>query len=118
MNRNHLLIFFIVFLVITFSCRKEEFITDSGTKLSFSVDTVMFDTVFTTIGSTTKRFKIYNKYNKTISVSSIYLANGNSSNFRLNIDGQQSNSVSDVEVLANDSLYIFVEVTVDPNGVP
>jgi len=76
----------------------------------------MFDTVFTTIGSTTQHLKVYNPYDQKVLISSIKLAKAETSNFRLNINGVSSNEVQDLELAPFDSLYIFVEVTVDPNG--
>lgn len=89
---------------------------DSKSDLSLPEDTLTFDTVFTTLGSTTKYFKIHNTSSRSIIVSSILLAGGNASNFRLNIDGFPVNELKDVEIAPNDSLYIFVAVTVDPNN--
>lgn len=85
-------------------------------KLVFSGDTILFDTVFTTVGSTTKQLKIYNPYSQKIIVSSIRLAGGINSNFRLNIDGVPASEMSNVEIEPKDSIYIFVKVTVDPNN--
>jgi hypothetical protein len=112
---NILNIFIISIILALFSCKKESFITDNSAKLSFSTDTVMFDTVFTTIGSTTKQLKVHNHFNKPIKITSIYLS-GNSSMFRLNINGKKSNSVRDIEIAADDSMFIFIEVNVDPNN--
>jgi len=98
------------------SCNDENYLTSEDVKLSFSVDTLMFDTIFTVVGSTTQSFRVINKYNQPILISSIKLAGGNSSFYRLNIDGELSNELVDVELLANDSIFIFVELTVDPNG--
>ena len=100
--------------IIFISCNDETIISDPGVKLSFSTDTLMFDTVFTEIGSTTKRFTVHNTANGPISIERIYLAGGQSSQFRLNIDGIKENSVTNLEIKSNDSLFIFVEVTVDP----
>ncbi len=97
-------------------CKKIGVETDSASQLSFSTDTVLFDTVFTRIGSTTKRFKIYNPHNKRINISNIQLAAGASSNFRINIDGVPGISYKNIEVLPQDSIFAFVEVTLDPNG--
>lgn len=99
-----------------FSCKDEKYLSSSDVKLRFSTDTVMFDTVFTTLGSTTEHLKIYNPYNQKLKVSSIRLAKGDLSNFRLNINGVSANEVKDLEIAPFDSIYIFVEVTVDPNG--
>jgi hypothetical protein len=107
---------FSLFIIIFSSCHKETYYTSSSAKLSFSTDTVMFDTVFSTIGSATKRLMVHNPYDKAIKISKIYVGKGSASNFKLNIDGLASNETTDVEIAAKDSMYIFVEVTVDPTG--
>ena len=99
-----------------FSCKKDKVITAPGTKLSFSQDSVLFDTVFTTIGSTTKLFRVHNPNNGNVTISSIRLARGNASFYRLNVDGVPGKSFSNLEIAAHDSMYIFVEVTIDPNN--
>ena len=99
-----------------FSCKDEKYLSSGDVKLRFSVDTVKFDTVFTTLGSTTEHLKIYNPYNQKVLISSIKLAKGRTSNFRLNINGVSANEVKDLEIAPLDSMYIFVEVTVDPSG--
>lgn len=105
-----------VIVVLTYSCEKERYFTDSSAELKFSTDTVMFDTVFTTIGSTTKNFRIINPYSKTLKLSEIYLAGGESSDFRLNIDGVESHKQENLTLPAGDSMYVFVEVTIDPQN--
>lgn len=105
-----------VFCGLLISCEEEGFVDDPSVKLSFSTDTVMFDTVFTTIGSTTKKFTVKNPYNKKININTIKLAGGKDSDYRLNIDGTQTSGMSNIELNANDSLYIFVEVTIEPNN--
>lgn len=85
-------------------------------QLKFSVDTLMFDTIFTTVGSTTQRLKIYNPYQENVLISRIKVGGGDFSNFRLNINGEMENVAYEVEVPARDSIFIFVEVTIDPNG--
>lgn len=110
--------FLAVFVLLTtfFSCKKDKLITDGDAKLEFSQDSILYDTVFTSIGSTTKRFKIYNRHNDPIRVSRLYLGGGSASNFRLNVDGIPGKSFENVDIPAEDSLFIFVEVTVDPNN--
>ncbi len=111
---------YILILILTlgylFSCEDEKYLSSSDVKLRFSVDTVMFDTIFTTIGSTTQHLKIYNPYDQKILISSVKLAKGIMSNFRLNINGVSANEVQNLEIEPFDSLYIFVEVTIDPLG--
>ncbi len=109
-------LFLILFTIIIFSsCRKDKFLTDSSSTIDFSTDSVLFDTVFKYAGSTTKQFKIFNQHNQPIRVSSIYLAGGNTSAFRINVDGISAFTFKDVEIPANDSMFIFVQVTVNPS---
>jgi hypothetical protein len=84
-------------------------------RLAFSTDTVSFDTVFTTIGSTTHYFMIYNRNNEDLKIHKISLAGGTGSNFRINVDGRKGDSFDDIPIWKKDSLYVAVEVTVDPN---
>ena len=98
------------------SCEDEGYMTSSNAQLEFSADTVVFDTIFTTIGSTTRHLKIYNPYDEKILVSKISLAGGDMSSFRINVNGEAGSELYEVEIPPRDSIYIFVEVTVDPNG--
>jgi len=111
-----ILILFTIIL-FTFSCRKDSIETDSSVTLNFSADTVLFDTVFATFGSTTKRLKIYNPTNKTVNISSISVGNGANSQFRINVDGVSGNIHNNVLIDGKDSLFIFAEVTIDPNNL-
>lgn len=103
-------------LLVLSNCKKTQLLTDNSAKLAFSTDTVLFDTIFTTIGSTTKYFKIYNNNSGKLIISDIWLASGTQSQFRINVDGDAGVSFNEVEIEANDSLFVFVEVTVDPNN--
>jgi hypothetical protein len=109
---------FLVLLVAIslFSCKKDDPLADPGARLEFSQDSVLFDTVFTAIGSTTKRFRIYNRNNQPVQISKLYLGSGNASNFRLNVDGIPGKYIENIEIPANDSVFVFVEVTVDPTS--
>jgi hypothetical protein len=99
---------------LTTSCKKKKFSSEGN--LEFSRDTVIFDTVFTTIGSTTKQFKVYNRDNKKITIDEIELMGGQNSFYRLNFDGLMGTSFSDIDLSGGDSLFCFVEVTLDPNN--
>lgn len=92
----------------------DDFSTDPSLSIDFSSDTVRFETVFTTIGSVTKQFKVYNRNDKSLRIESIELMNPSKSGFRMNIDGISGSEISDVSLLKKDSLYGFVEITVDP----
>jgi hypothetical protein len=84
-------------------------------RLSFSTDTVLFDTVFTTIGSSTRSFKVYNRNNHRINISDIRLSGAAGSPFRINIDGQAGNSFSNIDIDAHDSIFVFVRVNINPD---
>ena len=78
-------------------------------------DTLFFDTVFTQVGSTTRLIKIYNNNNFPVKIDKIFLAGGKNSAFRLNIDGIAATQASDLFIDAKDSMFIFTEVTINPN---
>lgn len=99
-----------------FSCEDDGYMTSPDAQLQFSTDTITFDTIFTTIGSTTQHFTVHNPYEESVLISRIRLAGGDFSSFRLNINGEVGNEIYEVEVPPKDSIYIFVEVTIDPNG--
>jgi hypothetical protein len=109
------LFFIAIFLHSLAACKKEKFLTEGG-DLVFSTDTLKFDTVFTSIGSVTRAFKIFNKNNRRIKISEIKLEVGSASNFRMNIDGEPTKKINNVEIAPNDSLYVFVAVTIDPTS--
>ncbi len=101
--------------LVLHSCLDEDFITDSGAALEFSVDTLSFDTVFTQRGSATRSFKVYNRHSSFIKVDRVWLEQGAESRFRMNVDGLSGIDISNLEIPPNDSVYVFVEVTVDPD---
>jgi hypothetical protein len=104
-------------LLVFSSCRKDEYLLDPSAQLAFSTDSITFDTVFTTVGSTTRIFKVFNQHSEPLNISRIFLGKGNSSEFRINVDGVSAASHTDVEILGGDSLYVFVQVTVNPTNI-
>ncbi|TYB79696.1 hypothetical protein [Bizionia myxarmorum] len=118
MKRIIYFLFCLGFLMLWSSCRKDlEFAPSSG-NLEFSKDTVYLDTVFTNIGSSTYNLKVYNRSNDDISIPTIKLALGINSEYRLNVDGMSGNSFENVEILAKDSMFIFIETTIDITNLP
>ncbi|PID88937.1 MAG: hypothetical protein CSB02_00100 [Bacteroidia bacterium] len=105
------------FLYFSTSCKKDEQITtDPSYRLSFSTDSVTFDTIFSTMGSVSKGLMVYNRNPKAVKISRIALAGGKQSPYRINIDGQSTTQVHDIELMGNDSMYIFVKVQIDPQN--
>jgi hypothetical protein len=105
---------FALFVLFTSSCKKETILAKGN--LNFSVDTLIFDTIFTTVGSTTQQFKIYNKDKKKILVEEIELVGGTNSPFRINVDGLKGVKHENIEIEGEDSLFVFVEVTLSVNN--
>lgn len=109
--------YYLMFAVITIlglvqSCSREPVYTGEDIDISFSVDTLRFDTVFTSVGSATRIVKVYNKTDKLIKAD---IGLDATSFFRINVDGTPGPAVSQVAIRGNDSIYVFVEVNIDPN---
>jgi hypothetical protein len=100
-----------------FSCHPEHnYLEDSEARLEFTLDTLFFDTVFTTVGTVTRSFRVKNPHKQFIRIDDISLAGGAASVFRVNVDGDPGIQFSGVEIAPNDSMFVFVEATLDPNG--
>jgi hypothetical protein len=113
MRLGYLISVFLIIMAASLGCNHDNF-SEEAANLSFSTDTVTFDTVFTTLGSATLSFKVYNRGYKTLQIRSISLSGGSHSFFRLNIDGESAWLVNNIEIKPDDSLFIFVAVTIDP----
>ncbi len=95
------------------SCSDEEqFTVDKNAQLTFSQDTVSFDTIFTGITSTTEVVQVYNKNSKGLRITNAKLESGGTSGFMINVDGQNGTSINDVQVLKKDSVFLFVKVNI------
>jgi hypothetical protein len=104
-----------IILVFLFSCKKESFNTASDVKLEFSTDTLLFDTIFTGFGTSTKRLMVYNPYGEALKISNIRLAGGDDSPYIININGAEKEA-NNVIIEPNDSMYIFVQIIAKANG--
>lgn len=107
----------LLFLILTFisciglfftSCISDSISSSPTDILTFSRDTVNFDTVFTGVGTPTARLVAANRAKKGIVISSIRLKNPDSY-FRINVDGVSGRDFHDVEVWAQDSIHLFIE---------
>jgi len=109
------LLIIIILPVVFSSCEKNNNYIQPP--LIFSEDTIHFDTVFTTAGSTTREFKVYNPGKADILIDEIFLSGGQDSYFRLNIDGEPIYRKENVTLDSGDSIFIFVDAIVDPLNV-
>lgn len=103
-------------LLLLFACRKDQFITSGDARVLISTDTLKFDTVFVSAGSTYRAMTIINDNNRKLRISSLELSGGAGSVFKMNVDGISGNRFSDLEIAANDSIYVFVQVNIDPSA--
>ena len=108
-------LFFIGLLISISSCRSDFQTVPSTGGLAFSKDTIYLDTVFTNIGSSTYRLKVYNRSKNDINIPTIQLGKG--LNSKVPHDGGRTTrkpngkQFTNVTLLAKDSLYIFIETT-------
>ena len=122
------ILYFLLTLIVLMSwssCRKDFNFSPSTGALEFSRDTVYLDTIFTDIGSSTYNLKVYNRSDDDIVIPTIQLTRGASSFYRMNVDGMTGDEgptegkyFENVELLANDSLFIFIETTYNTDTVP
>ncbi len=109
------------FALFVTSCRKDGIYEDSDAKLEISTDTVYFDTVFTQLGggpeprSVNKRIVVRNPYKQAIKTR-IRIEGGNSSPWRINVDGIPTSDI-ECEILPEDSIYVFIELSAKPNPI-
>lgn len=114
--KNRILLFFLTIITLSFAaCNKDEDITfDPNAKLNFSTDSVLFDTVFTSVGSTVRRFKIFNYNEKAINLDEIKIGGGANSSFVMNVNGRPIVDGKNVKINGKDSINILVRVNINP----
>ncbi|MEL7144938.1 MAG: hypothetical protein AAFO69_01115 [Bacteroidota bacterium] len=93
---------------------EEEITTDAGAKLTFSTDTVLFDTVLSSVGSITRRVKIFNPNERALQLSQLRLGSGEESPYTLTVNGATGKDFENTVILGEDSLLVLVEVLIDP----
>ena len=97
------------------ACRPEYRFAPEPVGLVRSQDTVFLDTVFATVGSSTRSIRLVNPSSYDVNLSRISLGRGSESPFRFNANGQPGPELENVVVAAGDSIWIFVETTA-PRG--
>ena len=111
--------FVLIFTILLWSsCRNDFESVPSSGNLEFSQDTIFLDTIFTNVGSSTRTLKVYNRSSEDINIPNIQLSGGESSSYRLNVDGIPGKIFQDINILANDSIFVFIETTIDIDNFP
>ncbi|WP_116105988.1 hypothetical protein [Lewinella sp. IMCC34191] len=110
-----LLIPLVSLFLLLFACEVDrDYLTGDSVELRFSVDTLTFDTVFTARGSATRVFKVYNDASDPVMIDRIHVAGETGVEFTFNADGTMGPEAEDVVIFGQDSIFVFVEVEVDP----
>ena len=113
-TRHFLWAALVALLALATSCIEDGFTTSSSDVLAFNRDTVAFDTVITLQGTATKQMVVYNHSKKQINISSISVAGlTDKGHFHLNVDGIRGDSFQNVKIRGNDSIFIFIEASLD-----
>lgn len=104
--------------ILIYSCDsiEEEITTDQNARLSFSTDTVLFDTVLSSVGSITQRLRIYNPNDRAIELSDLRLGTGDQSPYTITVNGEVGKQFDNTVILGQDSLLVLVEVLIDPQN--
>ena len=106
----------IISCTFLFSCKKDSFIITGDALIATSVDSLKFDTVFTSVGSITQSFKISNLNDQKLLLTKVQLIGGASSSFKINVNGYEAPTVNNLEIAAGDSIYVFVTANINPNA--
>ncbi|MGK7396560.1 MAG: hypothetical protein ACNS62_18425 [Candidatus Cyclobacteriaceae bacterium M3_2C_046] len=112
--------FFLILLsanifILGLSCEpeQEKVIDNPAFDLRFSRDSVIFDTLFSTVGSVTKRFRVFNPSENAIVIDQIKLGEP-ASPYQLILNGEEGKIFEDQFILGRDSLLVLVKVKIDP----
>ncbi|MDR0541368.1 MAG: hypothetical protein LBH19_04055 [Dysgonamonadaceae bacterium] len=108
---NRVVILFVILLVsLSYACNDgfEDYSANPNDLLTFSTDTVAFDTILSTVNTPYQLFKVYNPHSKALLISSVFLENGADSPFQINVDGQAGTGFQNIEIRGNDSIYVLV----------
>ena len=117
---KYLILLAIAVIGIT-ACNDEDFSSSPSLSLTFSTDTVKFDTIFSKVPTSTRTMWVYNRSGKDLRCTNVRLLNGNQTGYRVNVDGVYLSpaagyQMQDVEIRNKDSLRVFVELTSPKNG--
>lgn len=96
-------------------CEPKEDLVQTTGSLEFAADTVLFDTVFTTIRTVTKRLWVYNR-NRGAVKTDVRLKGTAGPTYSLIVNGDAGPAASGVTIRGRDSLLVLVRATLGDNG--
>ena len=116
MKSERYIFFFAAILLIMVGCREYTISDDPSLRLTFSTDTLRFDTIFTNQGSATLQLMVYNRNASAIAIDRIWLDSTHI--FEVNIDGEQDLSrIKQMTINGGDSAFVFVRTRMNKTGV-
>ena len=110
-----LFLLFSCLLTILPGCEPKENLVQTSGSLELQADTVLFDTVFTTIRTVTKRLWVYNRNNGAVKTD-VSLSGTAGPTYSLIINGDAGPSTSGVTIRGKDSLLVLVRAVLGDNG--
>ena len=111
MKFRNLIVLSVIASLIGFSACRDDFDFEVASEsLRFSQDTLNLDTIFNHTNSQTYKLTIHNNQNKDVEIPRIYLSRGESSFFKINVDGMPGFDFENVAIRKRDSILIFVEI--------
>jgi len=114
MKKN--IVFILIFFTIIIggiACRKP--VPNDNVRLRFSTSYITFDTIFTSLSSTTRSFTVYNPSDQELKVD-IYLGGGNTSQYSINVNGVAGNIQHNVVIPPKDSIFVYAKVIINPGN--
>lgn len=115
-TRSFLYIIPVMVLLSLIGCIEDGFTTSPSDQPAFSTDTLDMGLVYTDEQTSTHRFVVYNPYNKGLLLSRVGISGKDAAFLRLNVDGMSGTEFSDVEIRANDSIFVFVSADIPVAG--
>lgn len=105
--------------LLTGCLKDDDYTTSPSDRLSFSTDTVAFDTILSGTPTNTYVFTVYNRADKAIRIPQVALERGAESPFKVNADGMPlaNGTGTDFEIRAKDSMTVYLMVNMPDTGV-
>ncbi|MCQ2348328.1 MAG: right-handed parallel beta-helix repeat-containing protein [Paludibacteraceae bacterium] len=105
--------YILLLLLALAACREQQLTFSEDAQLSFSTDSVCFDTVFTAAGSSTRQVMVYNHNANAVRISRVWWQKGKC--FFANLDGESDLArLQDIDLNGGDSLFLFIRTEIDP----
>lgn len=112
----------VLFLFLFSMCDdSDDFTSSPSALLSFSQDVISFDTILSSVPTSTKQLVVYNRNGEGVRIQSVQLQKASGTPFRVNVDGSYLDPdlgavAYDFDVRSGDSIRVFIETTASDSG--